>query len=568
MTTASESVSVYREIEAELTGPDGRFAVVDTEIGGETMRVYRDTPGSLDEVFAALVDEFGDATLFIENGVSHTYRQVSDAAAVLAGSLVRDHGIADGSRVGVAMKNRVAFVVSLIAIGRCGAVAVLFNSRESEAELGGAVADAQCTLIIADDDRAAKIRARDERTELVVVGDADLPSAPARRYDELLAGHDSIAARAVPDPDSPSWILFTSGTSGQSKGVVLTHRNLCTLIVNLRVIKETSILTNSRKYGMEPDALRPMMPKLSALLIFPLFHTSGLVSLLTTMISGGFVVIMSRWDVGAAIELIAEYELAMLAGPPMVIVDLLRAEPPAEKVGTLINVAAAGQATPPDLVAGIGRVLPNSGRGVGWGMTETAASVCTANGDLLATHPNTSGAVSPVMDVRVVDAAGEVLEAPGASGELQVRGPQVMVGYLNRPDETAAVFDGSWYRSGDLGYVDADGLVYVMDRKKDIVITAGENVYCTEVEFVLLSSERFTEVAVFGVPDERMGERVIAAVTLADGVTMTADEVRDLVRESLADYKMPAEVLFDMGPFPRNATGKILKRKIRENYLG
>ncbi|MCF8571520.1 acyl--CoA ligase [Gordonia sp. HY002] len=568
MTTANESVSVYREIEADLTGPAGQFAVVDAEVGGEPMRVYRDTPGSLDEVFTALVDEFGDATLFIEDGVSYSYRQVSDAAGVLAGSLVRDHGVADGARVGIAMKNRMAFIVSLIAIGRCGGVAVLFNSRESEAELAGAVDDAKCVLIIADSDRAARIRARDGRTELVVVSDGDLPSGPARRYDELLSGADSIAARAVPDPDSASWILFTSGTSGRSKGVVLTHRNLCTLIVNLRVIKETNIVTNARKYGMEPDALRSMMPNLSALLIFPLFHTSGLVSLLTTMVSGGFVVIMPRWDVDSAIELIAEHKLAMLAGPPMVIVDLLRVEPPAEKIGSLINVAAAGQSTPPDLVARIGRVLPNSGRGVGWGMTETASSVCTANGDLLAMYPKTSGAMSPVMDVRVVDAAGEVLDEPGATGELQVRGPQVMAGYLNRPDETAAVFDGSWYRSGDLGYVDDGGLVYVVDRKKDIVITAGENVYCAEVEFVLLSSERFTEVAVFGAPDERMGERVVAAVTLADGVSATAEDVRDLVRESLAEYKVPAEIVFDMGPFPRNATGKILKRKIRENYLG
>ncbi|MCF8590136.1 class I adenylate-forming enzyme family protein [Gordonia liuliyuniae] len=567
MTTANESVAAYREIEAELTGPDGPFAVIDTVVGGETMRVYRDTPTSFDEVFAEAVSEYADDTLFVEDGVSYTYRQVSDAAGLLAGSLVRDHGVADGDRVGIAMKNRMAFVVSLVAIGRCGAIAVLFNGRESEGELAGAVADAACVVIVADDERAAKIRTRDKETDLVVVGDGDLPSAPACRYDDLLAGGEPIAAREVPDPDSVSWILFTSGTSGRSKGVLLTHRNICTLVVNLRVIKESNIALNARKYGMEPEALRGLMPKLSALLIFPLFHTSGLASLLTTMSAGGFAVIMPRWNVDAAIELIDEYKLSMLAGPPMVIIDLLSAEPPAEKVGTLINVSPAGQATPPDLVSRIERVMPNAARGVGWGMTETTASVCTAGGDLLATHPNTAGATSPVMEVRVVDAAGQALDGPGATGELQIRGPQVMAGYLNRPEETAAVLDGSWYRTGDLGYVDADGLVYVVDRKKDIVITGGENVYCAEVEFTLLASERFTEVAVFGVPDPRQGEKVVAAVTVAEGLALTADDVRDIVRESLAAYKTPTDVVFDLGPFPRNATGKILKRKIRENFL-
>ncbi|WOC13336.1 class I adenylate-forming enzyme family protein [Gordonia sp. MP11Mi] len=568
MTTANESVSAFRAAETDLTAPAGPFAVTDAVVGGETMRVYRDTPTSFDEVFAQAVGRFANDTLFVEDGVSYTYRQVSDAAGVLAGSLVRDHGVADGDRVGIAMKNRTEFVVSLVAIGRCGGVAVLFNGRESEAELAGAVADAACVVIIADCDRAAKIRARDATTDLVVVGaDHELPAAPARRYDELVVSGEPIAAREVPDPDSVSWILFTSGTSGRSKGVLLTHRNVCTLVVNLRLIKESNIILNARKYGMEPDALRGLMPKLSALLIFPLFHTSGLTSLLTTMSAGGFSVIMPRWTVDVAIELIAEYKLSMLAGPPMVIVDLLAAEPPAEKVGTLINVSPAGQATPPDLVSRIERVLPNSARAVGWGMTETTASVSTAGGDLLSTHPETSGPASPVMEVRVVDAAGEVLAEPVAVGELQVRGPQVMAGYLNRPDETAAVFDGSWYRTGDLGYLDAEGLIYVVDRKKDIVITGGENVYCAEVEFTLLASEQFTEVAVFGVPDPRQGERVVAAVTVAEGLTLSADDVRDLVRQSLAAYKAPTDVVFDLGPFPRNATGKILKRKIRENFL-
>nr|WP_246372487.1 class I adenylate-forming enzyme family protein [Gordonia humi] len=529
------------------------------------MRVYRDTPASFDDVFTSLVNEHPDEVLLVEDGAAYTYRQVGDQAGVIAASLARRVGVRDGDRVGIAMKNRVEFIVALVAIGRCGGVAVLFNSREAEVEIAAAVSDAECVAILADGPRAARIRARDRSTPIVVVDD-DRIDEPVYRYADLAAGRDSTASRPAPEADAPSWILFTSGTSGRSKGVVLTHRNVCTLVVSLRLFTETGVVTNARKYGMEPDAIRGLMPRLSALLVFPLFHTSGLVALMTTMFTGGVVVIMPRWDVRLAIDLIEQHRLAMLAGPPMVIVDVLNEASPVERIGSLINVAAAGQTTPPDLVAKLSRVLPAAGRGVGWGMTETTASVSTAGGDVLAAHPDTSGSASPVMEVRAVDASGHVVSGSGVVGELQVRGPQVMAGYLNRPEETAAVFDGSWYRTGDLGYVDDRGLIYVVDRVKDIVITGGENVYCAEVEYVLLASEQFTEVAVFGAIDERLGERVVAAVTVVDGVELSADDVRDIVRASLAAYKAPADVVFGFGPLPRNATGKVLKRALRDRY--
>lgn len=566
MTAALESVSVYRELESELTGPRGPFALTTIDVAGEPMRVYRDTPAGLDDVLRDLTDTYADSVLVVEEGVEYTYRDVAEMAAKLASALGSEYRIEAGQRVGVIMRNQLSFVVSLTAIARLGAVAVLFNSRETSVQIGAALADAACAVVIADGPRALLVRESDVLAELIVVG-GELPAGPARDYADLIANAAPSAERAAVDAESPCLVLFTSGTSGRSKGVVLTQRNVCTMIMNLRLIKEMNIAVNARKYGMEPDALRDLMPKLSALLIFPLFHTSGLVSLFTTMTSGGFVVILRRWDAAAAIEMISRHKLAMLAGPPMVITDLLSVNPPAEAVASLVNISPAGQATPPDLVARIGAVLPSAGRSVGWGMTEATGSICTAGGDLLAAHPDSSGPVSPVMDVRVVDPAGSVV-SPGEIGELQARGPLIMAGYLDRPDETAAVFDGSWYRTGDLGYLDANGLVFVVDRKKDIVISAGENIYCAEVEYALMASGRFDEVAVFGVPHERLGETVVAVVNTRDGQTMTITEVQDIVRETLADYKIPTDVAFDLGPLPRNATGKILKRKVREAYPG
>ncbi|HEY9311927.1 class I adenylate-forming enzyme family protein [Williamsia sp.] len=564
MTAALESISLYRELESELTGPDGPFALASAQVRGESMQVYRDAPAGLDAVFGELVEAYSDNVFLIEGGVEYSYREVADNAARLAGALVSEYSIGTGSRVGVLMKNQLAYVVSIVAIARCGAAAVLFNSRESIAEIGHALADADCAVVIADDKRARLARSAGSGARLLVVGDEPLDGS-TRLYREVMSGTFDPPAPVSVDPESLCLILFTSGTSGRSKGVLLTQRNVCTMVMNLRMIKEINIHTNARKYGMEPDALRGLMPSLSALLIFPLFHTSGLVSLLTSLTSGGFVVIQDRWSAEGAIELIAKHKLAMLAGPPMVITDLLATNPEPEAVASLVNVAPAGQATPPDLVDRISQMLPGAGRSVGWGMTEAAGSVCTAGGDLLAAYPDSSGPASPVMSVRAVGADGTVLPA-GEVGELEIRGPLVMVGYLDRPAETAAVFDGSWYRSGDLGYLDKSGLVFVVDRKKDMVISAGENIYCAEVEHALMASDKFAEVTVFGVPDDRRGEVVVAAVAPREGEILTEQQVQDIVRGSLAEYKVPTAVAFDLAPFPRNATGKILKRKVREQY--
>ena len=295
MTAALESISLYRELESELTGPDGPFALATAEVRGESMLVYRNAPAGLDAVFGELVETYADNTLLIEGGVEYTYRQVADQAAHLAGALVSEYGVGSGSRVGVLMKNQLAYVVSIMAIARCGAAAVLFNSRESVAEIGHALADAGCSVVIADDKRARLARSAESDVPLVVVGE-EPPSGDTRLYSELVSGSFDRPAPVPVDPESLCLILFTSGTSGRSKGVLLTQRNVCTMVMNLRMIKEINIHTNARKYGMEPDALRELMPSLSALLIFPLFHTSGLVSLLTSLTSGGFVVIQDRWD--------------------------------------------------------------------------------------------------------------------------------------------------------------------------------------------------------------------------------------------------------------------------------
>jgi acyl-CoA synthetase (AMP-forming)/AMP-acid ligase II len=192
--------------------------------------------------------------------------------------------------------------------------------------------------------------------------------------------------------------------------------------------------------------------------------------------------------------------------------------------------------------------------------------VCSASGDLADVHPDSAGRKSPLIDVRTVDPLGKVLPS-GEIGELQLRGVLIMQGYWGRPEATAEAFDGDWYRTGDVGRIDADGFIYIIDRLTDMVISGGENIYCAEVENALVASDQFTEVAMFGVPDTRLGERAVAAVTLREGTDLTAEDIKALAASALADYKVPTEIVFDLGPFPRTATGKIEKRKLRSAYL-
>ncbi|MCX4095864.1 class I adenylate-forming enzyme family protein [Nocardia sp. alder85J] len=303
---------------------------------------------------------------------------------------------------------------------------------------------------------------------------------------------------------------------------------------------------------------------MSPLLVFPLFHVSGLAGLLIAMSTGGQIVTMSRWNPAHAVGLVEKYKLTLVAGPPMAVDELLAEPDAAQRLSSLVNLAPGGQANPPNVSRRIANVLPAAQRSVGWGMTETGGSVCTANGILLAAFPDTLGPMSPTMDVRVTDAAGAPLPA-GEIGELELHGGLVARGYLGRAAD-AGTFDDNWLRTGDIGYVDEYGLVYIVDRSKDIIIAAGENISCLEVEAVLAASDEFVEVAVFGVPDPRLGERVVAAVTLRAGISLSAEDIRELAGRSLPPYKVPAEILFDMSPLPRNATGKLLKRELRARY--
>ena len=560
--TIASVMAVYREIEAELTAPGAPYEMTEIDVRGEPVRTYIHAPTSLYGVFEELRIGHDDDLLITDGVERRTYAEVFDDAERLAAVLHADFRVRAGDRVGIAMANRPADLLALLAVLRAGAVAVLYNARGTVDELHDAIDDVPADVILVDG-RREDVVARAAPTSRLISTDAHRDGV------DLL---DEVVARPAPPIDPPlgtgddiALILFTSGTSGRAKGVRLTHRGMGNVVLNMRFVADTNLAFASRTYGIDVADLRAYLPTINALLIFPLFHVSGLAALAATMGSGGAVVTMDRWDADRAADLIAEFSVGMVAGPPMVVSDLMSVDDADERLATLVNIVPGGQATPPSVTARVDATLPNTRRSAGWGMTEVGGSVCTAGGDILAVAEGTAGPMSPTMDVRVVDDDGADLPA-GAVGELLLRGGLLMDGYHGRPDDTASSFDRGWLRTGDTGYVDEHGLVYLVDRKKDLVIRKGENVSCVEVEAALYGCDQVSEAAVFGVPDDRLGERLIAAVVPADGASPTPGEVLAFASAALSPVKTPDEVIVRTDPLPRNATGKLLKRVLRAEY--
>jgi long-chain acyl-CoA synthetase len=302
------------------------------------------------------------------------------------------------------------------------------------------------------------------------------------------------------------------------------------------------------------------------ILIVPLFHVTGCVPVMLSCFAGGLrLVIMYKWDPNRALQLIERERVTNFVGVPTQSWDLLECSDFGKyDTSSLTNIGGGGAPAPPELV----KRVESSFRGrpqIGYGMTETNAYGPGNLGDDYVTHPTSTGRYVPILELEVRDPEG-VAVPTGALGEIWFKGPHLIRGYWNRPDATAETIVDGWLRSGDLGRVDEDGFVYVVDRVKDMVLRAGENVYCAEVEAAIYEHPAVYEAAVFGVPHERLGEEVATVVMLRPGASLTADELTAFLRARIASFKVPTRVAFTDEQLPRNPAGKMLKRELRSTF--
>ena len=528
-----------------VTAPGSPFEI-GTRIG---LRQFVNAPADLGTLIEA-ARRHGAATFLVDHAGDDGERRLSfDETFALRDALAAVLDIERGDRVAICMRNCAAWMIAFLAVIRMGGVAVLVNSRGAAGELVAAIDEVTPALVLADAHRAELLREGGYGGRMIEA--AGFP------------GPGAIPPPVTPaGPHDPCAILFTSGTTGRVKGAVLTHRNLITGLLSVQLSGVMILHGMAQSLGLPVEAIMANMPQQAVLLVYPLFHISGLGSaFLSPLFSGSKVVIMRRWDAREALRLIGAEGVTMFTGVPTMLWDVLRAAEPGDPaLAALRNVASGGQALPVNLLDAMHEACPQASMGTGYGMTECSGSVAQAVGADFLRNRAAAGRVLPLVDMKIEGPDGTELPR-GQTGEITVRGAMVMQGYWNRPEETAAVLspDG-WLRSGDVGYVDDEGYVFIVDRKKDMVISGGENIYCAEVERVMGELAGISECAAFGVPDDRLGE-VLVAVVVATGIDEAT--IRREVGERLARYKAPACVAFSNETLPRNAVGKVDKISLR-----
>ncbi|MFF8846775.1 class I adenylate-forming enzyme family protein [Streptomyces sp. NPDC015127] len=540
-----------------LTAPGAPFAVVRGEDGA--LR-YASGPRTLRE-FVEATWAHGERPFLIAESRTYTYGEFFAAASALACRFVDVYGLRPGDRAAIAMRNHPEWQIAFWAAQLAGLVAVPLNAWWTEEELAYALGDCTPAVLLVDGERLPRVEAwqRANCARTVVFHHDGATGEGVERYEDFDAP-DPFAAPPAVDvaPESDATVIYTSGTTGRAKGAVATQLAQAGATVHPRYHATVSALGR----GLVPgQGAAPV-----CLMTFPFFHVAAFTTLYAMMGVGGTLVLMRKWDAGRALALVRRHRVTHYSGVPTTALQLLDA---AERAGagleTLTNLSTGGAAAPPGLVA---RLTAAYGRRIeprnGYGLTETSGGVLANFGDAYRAHPGSVGRPAPAVEVRVAGPGGDPLPE-GEVGELWLRGQGVVRGYWRDERATAEAFHEGWFRTGDLATV-RDGRVSVVDRIKDMVVRGGENVYCVEVEGVLHDHPDVADAAVLGVPHPVLGEEVAAVVRLRPGATADAEELRAHVGKVLAAFKVPAHVVVRDEPLPRNPTGKILKRELREGF--
>ncbi|SNR80561.1 class I adenylate-forming enzyme family protein [Actinomadura mexicana] len=563
------------EVRAAMTAPGQPFEMAEARIRGVRTRVWKNAPPTLRDVLETS-RLHGDKDFLVYGDDRLTFAEHHARAAAFARRLVDRYGIAKGDRVAIAMRNYPEWSVAFFGAAVAGAVVVPLNAWWSAGELEYGLADCGAKVLVADVERAERLAA--------VLPDLGVACLVARAGGAVPAGMEAFEDAAgdpaaaspsevsppdVPLPDVPldpedeATIFYTSGTTGRPKGALGTHRNIAGNPVSLAY----GIMSAGVRAGRTVEELAAPQPRVT-LLSVPFFHATGCHSVLvSSALQGGTVVLMYKWDVRKALELIERERVTGFGGVPTMAWQVLTSPDFGEfDTSSLTGVSYGGAPAAPALVDEIRERLPERMPGNGYGLTETS-SVTTYNGGLnYLERPESVGPPVAVCDVRVVGPAGEELPT-GEVGELLIKGPNVIKGYWNKPEATAAAFVDGWFHSGDLARLDADGFVYIVDRAKDMLIRGGENIYCAEVEAALYEHPAVADCAVIGVPHQALGEEVGAVVVPRPGAAVSGRELREFLTGRIAAFKVPAHVWFREQGLPRNPGGKILKTRLREELL-
>ncbi|WP_217139954.1 AMP-binding protein [Streptomyces sp. AC627_RSS907] len=478
-------------------------------------------------------------------GATTTWAQLSGRSLRLAAGLA-GRGVRTGDRVAMLTLNHPWFVESVFAANSLGAMAVPLNFRLAPAELDCILSDCTPSAIVVDAQLLPKLRdvpALDSIGTVIVIGEPGDGGGRYATYEGFLAGHPPMELPDVSE-ESTALIMYTSGTTGQPKGVMLSHRNM--QVQAITCIQAMDIFDDS-------DV---------GFLTAPFFHIAGLGSIVANILVGGTVVIhpLGAFDPKAVLDAYEREGATIVFNVPQQW-DLICAEPGIGERDLKLRVISWGAAPASDAtLRAMSRSFPEALNVAVFGQTETSPISCVLRGEDSLRKLGSVGRPIPTIQCRVVDAAMNDVSA-GEVGEIVYRGPTVTRGYWNKPRETAEAFHGGWFHSGDLVKQDDDGFVWVVDRKKDMIISGGENIYCAELENAIAEHPSVLEIAVVGRSDERWGQVPVAFAAVAPGASLSLTQLTEFLDGRLASFKMPKDLVV-VPHLPRNAAGKVVKGKL------
>lgn len=547
--------STRAEALAELTAPGYPYELRMQEIGGRQYKVFTNAPNNLRQLYEAAIS---DLPFFVYLDERLSFRETWERSAALANLLQKEYGIQKGDRVAISMRNFPEWVLAFMATTSIGGIAVAMNSLWQTDEMVYGLKDCGARLLVADQERINRLEpARPSiQIEVLAVRPGSL-RAGEQEFNTRLKPHLNSAMPSVDvHPDDPATIFYTSGSTGHPKGVVSTHRNILTALFSWELDGQSAALIA----GTLP-ATPSQQP--ATLLAVPLFHATGSHAVyLQSYRAQRKIVSMYRWDPDHAAELIERELISSVIAPAAMTGDLVRvAKETKRDLSSLLSVGGGGAPRAPEQVRQIEASFAKALPGTGWGMTETNAIGTGIGGLDYLNRPASSGRCSAVLELKVLDEQGNILPA-GQRGELLIRGTSLFTGYWNRPEVNATVFEDGWFRTGDVAYLDEEGYLFIVDRIKDLIIRGGENIGCGQVEAALVMHPDILEAAVYAVPDERLGEEVGATIYV--NKPLDENDLREFLSQHLARFEVPRYIRMIGEPLPRTASGKILKRELRE----
>jgi acyl-CoA synthetase (AMP-forming)/AMP-acid ligase II len=546
-----------------LIGPGKPFELETIRVGEHEHEAFKGAPRNLAGLFRQGMRYTG-RTMVVHEGVSFTYAEGFARAAALADALRWRYGLGKGTTVAVVTSNRPEWIISVLAITALGGVAALVNSRGAAEEMLRAIGQVGCKLAILDAERDDVITAAEPDPEWprIVIGTPQMSlRAGDADFGELAAPRQGVDfAPAEMDPGEGAIILFTSGTTGFPKGALLSHGALAHSVSVATFMGTLQDIRYEEESGETLPADRKAMTT-PAVILGPMFHLSGIMPILRALSLGTTIHIMGKWNTDVAIDMIDKVGMTRLSFVPAMLFDMFRS--PRATPELLANVRYMVNGAAPlnlQLVEQIKARMPNCQLSNGYGQTEATAWTCGINGNVYLDHPAACGWAAPTVKVQLRRDDGS--EPPlGEPGELWVSSPMLMNEYVGDPKATAETLQDGWLASGDIATMDANGIFTIVDRKKNMVISGGENIYCAEVERVVGDHPAVREVIAYGLPDPRLGERLAVTAVLEPDAEADGEEIKAFCKQRLAIYKVPREITLTRDFLPRTASGKVDRGK-------